>query len=98
MPSSSKVGLNVQALSSECQARVRSSPRRPLVTSAAKNRSESGCPSKGKGLRVFWTYRHLGVHRRRASSPFECLLEVHPLVVQLGFRLIRSPPLSVIVG
>ena len=39
------------ALSSESQARVRSSPRRPLATSAAFNRSESGCPSKAQGSR-----------------------------------------------
>jgi hypothetical protein len=37
------------ALSSESQARVRSSPRRPLATSAAFNRSESGCPIKAQG-------------------------------------------------
>src|SRR5215468_3363706 len=36
-------------LSRENQARVRSSPRQPWATSAAKHRSESGGPSKAPG-------------------------------------------------
>ena len=57
-------------------------PTQAVGDKRRKNRSESGGPIKGKGLRVFWTYRHLGVHRRSASRRFECLVEVHPLVVQ----------------
>src|SRR5438093_13662708 len=49
LPSSAKLGLNASMLSSENQARVRSSTRRPSATSAVSNRSESGCPSKALG-------------------------------------------------
>ena len=49
IPSYAKIGLNASTLSSEHQARVRSSTRRPLATSAVENRSESGGPIKALG-------------------------------------------------
>jgi hypothetical protein len=49
IPSYAKIGLNASTLSSEHQARGRSSPRRPWATSAVETRSVSGGPSKALG-------------------------------------------------
>jgi hypothetical protein len=60
------------ALSSESQARVRSRTRQPWATSAADNRSESGCPIKAPGsgsgdLEALW--RSLTQCMKHARAP-----------------------------
>jgi hypothetical protein len=49
LPSSAKSGLHASTLSRERQARVRSSPRKPLATRAGEHRSARGCPSTAQG-------------------------------------------------
>ena len=99
-----RLGDDGRALSSESQARVRSSTRQPLATSAASYRSESGCPINAQSSGDYdreASWRSLTQGRPPCRAPFAgssrgCPVRrpAHPLPSLIVGRTYRSrkPP------